>query len=114
MKKITTESTIKIKVGLNDAKFPEKIQWMATDTPDGENWQESKAMLLSFFDKKSSETMKIDLWTSEMQVFEMDRFMFQTLRALADTYFNATKNAEMANEMVKFVQYFGEKTEVIK
>ncbi len=112
MKKIITESEIKIKIGLNDAKFPEKIRWMATDNPEGDRWHESKAMLLSFFDKKTSETMKIDLWTSEMQVFEMDRFMYQTLRALADTYFNSTKNAALANEMVKFVQYFGEKTEI--
>ena len=55
----------------------------------------------------------MDLWTKDMQVNEMDRFFFQTLRALADTYFKATQNAQMATEFQRFVQYFGEKTEIL-
>ena len=48
-----------------------------------------------------------------MQVIEMDRFFFQTLRAMSDTYFKATQNKELAADMQRFVQYFGEKTEII-
>ena len=65
------------------------------------------------FDGVHQETLKIDLWTKDMMVSEMDRFMFQTLRALSETYFKASQNAALANEMQRFVQYFGEKTEVI-
>ena len=72
-----------------------------------------KAMLLSFFDEDTRDTLKIDLWTKEMQVVEMDRFFYQNLRAMADTYFRATKNQELANHMQQFANYFGEKTEVI-
>ena len=75
--------------------------------------QDSKALLLSFFDRQSKDTLKIDLWTVDMQVAEMDRFFFQTLRSLADTYFRATQNKELAADMQRFVQYFGEKTEII-
>ena len=71
-------------------------------------------MLLSFFDEESKDTLKIDLWTTEMQVIEMDRFFFQTLRGLADTYFKATQNAELATSMRQFVHYFGEKTGILK
>ena len=70
-------------------------------------------MLLSLFDRKTLETQKIDLWTHDMQVMEMDRFFYQTLRGLADTYFRATQNKDLAIEMQKFVHYFGEKTEVL-
>jgi len=70
-------------------------------------------MLLSLFDMDTKDTMKIDLWTTKMQVNEMDRFFFQTLRAMADTYFKATQNREMAIDMQRFAQYFGEKTEII-
>ena len=70
-------------------------------------------MLLSLFDKDHKDTLKLDLWTPEMQINEMDKFMYQTLKALADTYFKATKNRDLANEMQKFVMYFGEKTEVL-
>ena len=113
MSEKTSKNTITIDVHLNEDKHPVNILWNSTanpkDTPDGE----CKAMLLSLFDKNHLDTFKIDLWTSEMQVAEMDRFMFQTLKALADTYFKATRNQAMANDMQRFVQYFGEETEII-
>jgi len=46
-------------------------------------------------------------------VMEMDRFVYQMVRSLADTYYRATNNADLANEMQRFAQYFGEKTEII-
>lgn len=102
---------IKIRVGLDNKNVPEAITWKADDQEGPA--QQCKAMLLALFDKKSNETLKIDLWTKEMQVNEMDRFFFQTLRALADTYYKATQNAELATDMQRFVQYFGEQTEII-
>jgi gliding motility-associated protein GldC len=71
-------------------------------------------MLLSLFDAENKETMKIDLWTLDMQVVEMDHLVFNTLRGLADTYFKATQNQALAVDFQRFVQYFGEKTEIIK
>lgn len=102
---------IKIRVGLDNENVPEAINWKADDQKGPA--QPCKAMLLALFDKKTNETLKIDLWTKEMQVVEMDRFFFQTLRAMADTYFKATNNSELAADMQRFVQYFGEKTEII-
>jgi len=112
-KKVTKKTTIEINVGLNANNVPIEVEWKSTDNPKGKDSQIAKAMLLSMFDKKDKETLKIDLWTYDMQVMEMDRFFYQTLRGLADTYYKATQNRELAVEMQKFVQYFGEKTEVI-
>lgn len=111
--KVASTNTIAIDVALNEDKHPVGISWNSTANPDGTEAKECKAMLLSLFDKDHLDTFKIDLWTSEMQVSEMDRFMFQTLRALADTYFKATRNQELANDMQRFVQYFGEETEIL-
>jgi gliding motility-associated protein GldC len=113
MSKKTSKNTISIDVHLNEDKHPVNIFWNSSANPEGTADSECKAMLLSLFDKTHLDTYKIDLWTSEMQVAEMDRFMFQTLRALADTYFKATRNQELANDMQRFVQYFGEETEII-
>jgi len=104
-------SVIEIQVNLDDQNVPNKIKWSSTDTDQDK--VESKGMLLSLFDKDSLDTIKIDLWTKEMQVVEMDRFFFQTLKGLSDTYFKATNNAELASAMRQFVQYFGEQTEII-
>lgn len=101
---------IKITVSLDDKNMPEKITWDATDNPKP---KVCKAMLLSLFDDENRDTLKIDLWTKEMQMVEMDRFMYQNLKALADTYFRATKNNELATQMRQFAQFFGEETKSI-
>jgi len=106
------KSDINITVELDSQKQPEKIFWSA-DSEDGKQTRESKALLLSFFDKETLETFKIDLWTNDMQIAEMDRLMFHTLRALTDTYFKATKNEELANHMRSFVDHFGQFTSII-
>jgi len=106
------KSVIKIEVELDENKQPENIVWQA-DSQEGVQERESKAMLLSFFDKETLETFKIDLWTNKLQVAEMDRLMFHTLRALSDTYFTATKNEELANQMRSFVDHFGKSTKII-
>ena len=111
--KVAKSSEIKIKVGLNEKNIPVRLDWNSDDNPSGKDSVECKAMLLSLFDKEQRETFKIDLWTTEMQVVEMDRFFFQTLRALADTYFKATQNNQLASDMQRFVQYFGEQTEIL-
>ncbi|SRR5690606_37832988 len=110
---IRKKTEIKIKVGLDQDNVPVKMEWLAQDDPSGETSKECKALLLSLFDKDSLDTLKIDLWTTEMQIVEMDRFFFQTLKAMADTYYRATQNKELASDMQRFVQYFGEKTEII-
>jgi hypothetical protein len=48
-----------------------------------------------------------------MQVVEMDRFVFQTLRSLADTYQRATNNNNLASAMQGFAEYFGEQTDIL-
>jgi gliding motility-associated protein GldC len=110
---IVKSSDIAIKIGLDAQSVPTSIAWKAEDDPSAKSFQECKAMLISLFDRETKDTLKIDLWTKDMQVDEMDRFFFQTLRALADTYFKATQNAQMATEFQRFVQYFGEKTEIL-
>ena len=106
-------SEILVKVGLDNEKVPVHIEWEADEGQTKAVRHDGKAMMLSFFEKDTRETMKIDLWTKEMQVIEMDRFIYQTLRAMADTYYRATQNQKLATEMQRFVQYFGEETEVI-
>ncbi len=111
--KVIKKSKIEIEVGLDKDNFPIEILWHSSDAPVGFPVQEAKAMLVSFLDKETRDTLKIDLWTKEMQVEEMDRMMFHTLRSLADSYFKATNNKEMAEQMQHFAHYFGEKTKII-
>lgn len=107
-------SQIKINVKLNDQNHPTDIEWQSNDNPSGEGLHSAKAMMLALFDKEYKDTFKIDLWTEELQVIEMDRFVYQALKSMGDTYFRATNNTKLANDIQRFAQYFGEETEIIK
>ena len=75
------KSTITIDIELDENNVPETIQWEA---PELGKKSECKAMILSVWDKAEANTMRIDLWTKEMQVEEMTFFVHQTLLTLSD------------------------------
>lgn len=112
-KPVVKKTMIEIEVGLNEDHLPESLRWRAEDNPDHNDYTECKAMSLAVFDKESEDTLKIDLWTTELHVEEMDRFIFQTLRSITDTYYKSTYNEKLANDMQNFVTYFGEQTGII-
>lgn len=108
----TYTSDIIINVELDENRVPEKLKWTATD--GGVENEEAKAMLLSIWDPKHKETLRIDLWTKDMPVDEMKIFFHQTLTAMADTFNRATKDEKMTATMKDFCDYFAEKLELNK
>lgn len=105
-------STIKLNVGLDENRVPEKLNWTAED--GGIKNEEAKAMLLSVWDHKAKETLRIDLWTKDMPVDEMKQFFHQTLTAMSDTFLRATQDEKMSATMKDFCDYFAEKLELKK
>ncbi|WP_148899044.1 gliding motility protein GldC [Fodinibius salinus] len=104
---------ISITVELDDNDVPEKIDWNATDKA-GEGIANCKAMLLSMWDPKKKDTLRLDLWTKEMTKEEMKIFFHQTLVTMADTLQNATEEEAMAEDMRDFTSYFAEKMEIME
>ena len=105
-------SEISLTVGLEENKIPETIHWTAEDG-DVSN-EETKAVMLSVWDSKSKESLRIDLWTKEMPVDEMKIFFHQTLVAMSDTFNRATQDEKMTATMKDFCDYFAEKLELKK
>jgi gliding motility-associated protein GldC len=106
----TITSEIKFLVELDENRVPEKLTWTAQD--GGVDNEEAKAMMVSLWDAKAQETLRIDLWTKEMPVDEMKLFFHQTLVAMADTFQRATNDEKMAATMKDFCDYFAEKLEL--
>lgn len=102
------DSTITIKVSLDEDKIPQQIEWNATGTTT-ENTQQAKGLMLSFWDGTEKTAMRIDLWTKEMMVDEMADFFYQTLTTMADTYNRATHHEDLTNEMKEFAKTFYQK-----
>ena len=108
----TIKSEIKFEVELDQNRVPEKLSWTAQE--GGIEKEEAKAIMLSIWNSKQQETLRIDLWTKDMPVDEMKLFFHQTLVAMADTYHRATADEKMADTMKDFCEYFAEKLELKK
>ena len=106
------KSKIVLNVELDENRVPEKLNWSAQD--GGVNNEEAKAVMLSVWDSKSQETLKIDLWTKDMPVDEMKLFFHQTLVTMSDTFLRATQDEKMTATMKDFCDYFAEKLELKK
>ena len=103
-------SKIEFTVSLDENKVPEKLHWTAND--GNINNEEAKAIMISVWDPKAKETLKMDLWTKDMPVDEMKQFFHQTLVAMADTFQRATAEEKMSDTMRDFCDYFAEKMDL--
>ena len=101
------KSKITFEITLDENKVPEKIKWSAPD--GGVNNEESKATFISVWNQKKQETLKIDLWTKDMPVDQMNVFIHQTLVSMSETFFKATQNEKIYDAFKQFCDYFSEK-----
>lgn len=108
---IVKTSQIRIDVKLDKDNLPVAIEWDADDS-DFEGKEPAKGIMLSLFDGLQQNAMRIDLWTNEMRVDEMNLFFFQTMATMADTFERATGNKEVAEDIRDFVHTLGHKLEV--
>ena len=108
----TLTSKLQFTVGLDENRIPEKLYWTAQD--GGVSNEEAKAVMLSVWDQKKQESLRVDLWTKDMPVDEMKLFFHQTLITMSDTYLRATQDEKMAATMKDFCDYFAEKLDLIK
>ena len=90
-------STILFKIDLDDNNLPDKITWKASDTQNIES--NTKAVAVSLWDPEQQNTLKIDLWTKDMRVEEMDKFLVDTLGGLSQTMLNATGDTFISNSI---------------
>ena len=108
----TKKSTIEVNVETDENNIPENLTWSAQD--GGVENEEAKAVMLSLWDHKNQETLRIDLWTKDMPMDEMKKFFHQTLVTMSDTYYRATNDEKMTETMKDFCDYFAEKLDLKK
>lgn len=93
------DSEINLKIKLDDQGVPEKIDWMATDNPDGEGFTDTRAVNVAIWDTKVQNTLRLDLWTKEMTVDEMKKFYIDCLGGMSQSLLNATGDSFMSEEL---------------
>ncbi|MFI5322444.1 MAG: gliding motility protein GldC [Thermodesulfobacteriota bacterium] len=113
---MSKDAEIKFLVKVDNKGVPNEIYWSASEA-EFEGFVPCDSLMISVWDREEKNTMSIDLWTSEMQVGEMNAHFYFTFMKMADTYQRATRNNELsdmirsfANEFAKKVDEFARKT----
>lgn len=104
---MSTTSEIRLAVDMDDDGV-RAIRWQADDSPEP-GVQHARAMILSLWDAAARNALRIDLWTRDMEVDDMNDFVFQTLMSLADSYRTATNEVGLAGDIKLFAQDFAER-----
>ena len=104
------KTQISFNIELDENKIPEKISWSAND--GGVNNKDSKAVFLSVWDHELQETLKIDLWTKDMPVDQMNVFFHQPLVSMSDTFMRSTNNEKMTDAFKQFCDYFAKNLDI--
>ena len=104
---IKHRSQVNFEIGLDENKVPEEILWTAKD--GGIHKEASKAIMISVWDHKQKDTLRMDLWTKDMPVDQMKQFYHQTLVSMSESFERATGDDKMSATMRDFCDYFAEK-----
>lgn len=93
------KSDIHFSVELDKENIPDRILWEATDAPESDGGQDTKAISLNLWDPQEKNTLRIDLWTKDMPVDEMKRFYLDCLGGISQSLLNATGDEYMSTEL---------------
>lgn len=96
---MSNTNQIIIDVTLDSDKIPEKILWTASSAQSA---NETRAFFLSLFDPQTKDTLKIDLWTKEMSVGDMEVFMHNTLKSIGRSYAKAVGATDVVEKFDAF------------
>ena len=104
------KTQITIHVELDDNHVPEKMTWNAQD--GGIEAQPTKATMISVWDDKTMEALRIDLWTKDMPLDQMKMFIHQILVSLGQTYGRASGEEDVAAWMEEMAEEFAVKSAI--
>ena len=108
---MSDSSELRFKVAVDENHVPEAIAWSA------EGMQEAgiaDALLIGLWDPEAKNSMRMDLWTKNMNVEDMKIFFHQSLLSMADTFSRATGEEIAAKHLRDFAMAFGEDLGIIK
>lgn len=104
------KTQITIDVELDENHIPEAMTWNAQD--GGVEKEETKAVMISVWDEKTSEALRIDLWTKDMPVDQMKMFMHQIFISMGNTYQRATGEDDVAAWIEQMAEEFAIKSAI--
>ena len=105
------KAEIKLTIDLDDNNVPENITWESTDGGNKEALP-VKSMFLALWDHNYKNTLRIDLWTKDMDTNEMKRFFYETLQTMGDSFLRATGEKNIVEDLRDYCAHFADKMEI--
>ncbi len=102
--------TLKFEIELDENHLPLNIEMQASD--GAANEKHIKALMISAWDAKIKETLRIDLWTKDMPVNEMFVMYYQTMIGMAATLGRATGYERLSEALRDYCEFFAEQTKI--
>lgn len=97
------DSEIKFTVSLGEESYIENIKWESSDKP-ADSPDNTDAIAVSIWDPTQKNTLRIDLWTKQMNAFDMKRFTVDSIGGLAEALRSSTGDNLMADKMQELCQ----------
>ncbi|MBO9638193.1 gliding motility protein GldC [Siphonobacter aquaeclarae] len=92
------KAEIHFDIQLDENNVPDKIFWDASDNPN-EGLNDTQAVSIATWDRYHRATMKLDLWTKDMEVGDMKQFYIEIMSGIADSVTSATGDKKMAEQI---------------
>jgi len=105
------KSKITFEVELDENQLPHNIKLSSSDSQLKD--EDIKSFLISAWDAKKQETLRIDLWTNEMMVNEMLIMYHQTLLSMAHSLERATSEKKLADALRDYCAFFAEHSGIL-
>ena len=105
------KKTIKFEVELDENNLPIRIIMKSSD--EVVNEQDLKALMISSWDARKRETLRIDLWTKDMLVNDMYILYHQTMMSMANSLEKSTSHNKQADALRDYCSFFAEQTKII-
>ena len=105
------KAEIKLTIELDDNNVPENITWESTDGGNKEALP-VKSIMLALWDHNYKNTLRIDLWTKDMDTNEMKRFFYETLQTMGDSFLRATGEKNIVEDLRDYCAHFADKMEI--
>lgn len=104
------KKTLTFQVELDENHLPVNIKMNASDGDINES--NIKALMISAWAAQTKETLRVDLWTKEMPVYEMFIMYHQTMTGMATSLEKATGHEKLAGALRDYCEFFAKETKI--
>ena len=102
---------LKFEVELDENHLPLNIKMLASSGAAKED--HIKSLMISAWEFRAKETLRIDLWTKDMPINDMFIMYHQTLMGMASSLEKATGEDKLAGALRDYCGFFAEKTKIL-